>query len=194
VARPAIVEGAVIGVRHHKWEERPLVVAVKKRRERDARGTARVLHWQGGEVVDAGASPIRPGEAVVALGFPLAGLLASEVNVSIGNINAQAGLANDITKLQISVPVQPGNSGGPLLDEYGNVTGVVVQKLDAVKVWKLTGDIPQNVNFAVKGEIAQLFLGTHKISIQLGSATKKLEPAEVATKGRAFTVLIECLN
>ena len=60
------------------------------------------------------------------------------------------GLLDDISQLQISAPIQPGNSGGPLLDEYGNVAGVVVAKLRALAVAKATGDIPQNVNFAVK--------------------------------------------
>jgi len=54
---------------------------------------------------------------------------------------------------QISVPVQPGNSGGPLLDEDGNLIGVVVSKL-GLGAARVTGDIPQNVNFAVKSAYA----------------------------------------
>jgi hypothetical protein len=65
-------------------------------------------------------APVRPGEAVVALGYPLSGLLSSEANVSVGNVSALAGLHDDSRYLQISAPVQPGNSGGPLLDASGH--------------------------------------------------------------------------
>ena len=77
-------------------------------------------------------------------------MLGSQLKVSTGIVSATVGLLDDISQLQISAPIQPGNSGGPLLDEYGNVAGVVVAKLRALAVAKATGDIPQNVNFAVK--------------------------------------------
>ena len=139
----------------------------------------------------AGTS-VAPGESVIALGFPLSGLLASEVNVSPGYVSASAGIGDDTSKLQISAPVQPGNSGGPLLDQYGSVVGIVVQKLDAIKIAKITGDVPQNVNFAVKGEIAQIFLNSHQVHLTTNSSAKKLEPPEIAARGRAFTVLVQC--
>jgi S1-C subfamily serine protease len=61
-------------------------------------------------------APVRPGDTIVALGYPLSGLLSSDANVSVGNVSALAGLRDDSRYLQISAPVQPGNSGGPLLD------------------------------------------------------------------------------
>jgi hypothetical protein len=67
-----------------------------------------------------------------------------------GEISSLSGLQDDPRHWQISVPVQPGNSGGPLFDEAGNVIGVILSKLDAIKVAKFTGDLPQNVNYAVK--------------------------------------------
>jgi serine protease Do len=60
--------------------------------------------------------PVRIGEQIITFGFPLNGALASDGVLTVGNVNALAGLANDVRMLQISVPVQPGNSGGPLLD------------------------------------------------------------------------------
>ncbi len=50
--------------------------------------------------------------------------------------------------IQIAAPVQPGNSGGPVLDGAGNVVGVVVARLDALRLAQRTGRLPQNVNFA----------------------------------------------
>lgn len=75
---------------------------------------------------------------MVAFGFPLPGLLASEGNVSTGVLSATAGLQNDIRFVQISAPVQAGNSGSPLLDASGHVIGVVVAKLDALRIARLT--------------------------------------------------------
>ncbi len=68
----------------------------------------------------------RLGEAVEAFGYPLTGLLATSGNFSAGNITALAGVSDDSRYLQISVPVQPGNSGGPLLDQQGNLVGIVL--------------------------------------------------------------------
>jgi hypothetical protein len=56
-----------------------------------------------------------------------------------GNVTAVAGLGDDTRILQISAPVQPGNSGGPLLDYSGNVVGVVESKLNAITVATVTG-------------------------------------------------------
>ena len=102
---------------------------------------------------------IRPGASVVVLGYPLRDLLASEANVSTGAVSALAGPGDDRRLIQLTAPVQPGNSGGPVLDAAGNVVGVVVAKLDAIRVARSTGDIPQNVNFALSvRETARAFL------------------------------------
>jgi len=77
-------------------------------------------------------SGVRLGEGVAAFGFPLAGLLATSGNFTLGNVTAVAGLGDDTRILQISAPVQPGSSGGPLLDYSGNVVGVVEGKLNAI--------------------------------------------------------------
>jgi len=92
-------------------------------------------------------APLRAGDAIVVLGFPLSGILASTANLSVGIVSALAGLGDDARYVQISAPVQPGNSGGPLLDTSGHVVGIVTAKLNAMRVARFTGDIPQNVNF-----------------------------------------------
>jgi S1-C subfamily serine protease len=137
--------------------------------------------------------PLSPGESVVALGYPLRGLLATEANVSAGIVSALAGIRNDVTKVQISAPIQPGNSGGPLFDSRGAVVGVVVSTLNALKYAKATGTVPQNVNFAVKGEVAQLFLRSAGIMPTFGNdRSSPLSTAEIASRGRGATALVEC--
>ncbi len=69
-------------------------------------------------------SPTRLGEEIVAIGFPLAELLADSVKITTGNVNALAGLRNDTRYIQISTPIQPGNSGGPIVDRDGLLVGI----------------------------------------------------------------------
>ena len=135
---------------------------------------------------------VRPGDDIVAVGFPLNGLLADQVNVSTGSVNALAGLYNDLHVLQMSAPVQPGSSGGALFDASGNVVGVVVTKLNAKLVADETGDIPQNVNFAVKAAIARDFLKSQGVAVLAARSVARRSNADVGEIGRQVTVLVEC--
>jgi hypothetical protein len=101
-------------------------------------------------------------------------------------------VSDDSRYLQISAPVQPGNSGGPLLDAGGHIAGIVTAKLDAALVARFTGDIPQNVNFALKAEVARTFLDSKGISYQSAHSDVQLPPADVGDIARPFTVEIEC--
>jgi S1-C subfamily serine protease len=135
---------------------------------------------------------IRPGDAVVAVGFPLTGVLASEANVTTGGVSALAGMGDDFRFLQITAPVQPGNSGGPLLDGSGNVVGVVTSKLNALRMARITGDIPQNINFAVNASVARIFMDAVGISYATAPSVAAMGPADAGEKAKAFTVLLEC--
>ena len=135
---------------------------------------------------------IRPGDGVVVVGFPLPGLLASEANVTTGTVSALAGIGNDTRFLQITAPVQPGNSGGPLLDQSGQVVGIVVSKLNALTIAKATGDIPQNINFAINGAVAKSFLNSHSVEYEAGASSKRMESAEIGAAAKKFTLLREC--
>jgi S1-C subfamily serine protease len=132
------------------------------------------------------------GESIIVFGFPLTGLLASSGNLTTGIVSATAGLHDNPRHLQISAPVQPGNSGGPLLDQSGNVVGVVVAKLDAATAASLMGDIPQNVNFAIKGREVVSFLARSRITLSVVASSPKLSTEAVATTAAAFTVQIAC--
>ena len=135
---------------------------------------------------------LQAGESVMVVGYPLASILGSEPNVALGYISATTGLRGDASTFQISAPIHKGNSGGPILDQSGNVTGIVSSKLDALAVQKRTGDLPQNISFGVKGEVAQLFLEAQNVSYRSSDARRKLENTEVAAIGKAITVLVAC--
>ena len=134
---------------------------------------------------------IRAGKRITIAGFPLAGLLASGVTVTTGVVSNLAGPNNDVRLLQISAPVQPGNSGGPVLDQNGVVVGMVVAKLDALMVARAIGDIPQNVNFAIKGSVVKAFLDAHNVRYQTRSVGSGSAP-DVSALAQATTVFLQC--
>lgn len=137
------------------------------------------------------ASSAKLNSDVTAIGFPYAGLLGG-LNVTRGSVSSLKGLGGNATTMQITSPIQAGNSGGPLLSADGEVVGVVVSKLNVKKIADLTGDMPQNVNFAIRGEIAKLFLAQNGIDPLLSLTDDRLAPEDLATKARAFTTFIEC--
>jgi S1-C subfamily serine protease len=135
-----------------------------------------------------GAPAIRRGESVVAYGFPLSGLLSSDPKLTRGEINAFGGIGNDQTRFQISAEVQPGNSGGPLMDMQGNVVGIVVAKLDNRRVQNV-----DNVNFAVKGDAAQAFLRRNSQEFRTAeSRGADRSAADVGDIAHRATVMLRC--
>jgi len=131
------------------------------------------------------------GEPVAVAGYPLRGLL-SGFNMTMGNLSSLSGMGGDTRLVQITAPVQPGNSGGPMLDSSGNLMGVVVSKLDAIKAAKVTGDIPQNVNFAINANVLRAFLEANSVEYEVASSDKPLPSTAIADKAKGFTVLVEC--
>ena len=140
-----------------------------------------------------GSAP-RLGEVIVVFGFPLAQTLASTGNLTTGNITALAGLGDDSRYYQVSAPIQPGNSGGEILDMNADVVGIVESKLNALAVAAANGDIPKNVNFAVKSSIALNFLEAAGISSSYGSGRRLKDVADVAALAQGFTVQVQCLK
>src|SRR6202034_4108080 len=142
------------------------------------------------EVAPIRATAIHPGDAIIAIGYPFHGLLTSDFTVTTGIVSSLSGVFNDTRYLQISAAVQPGNSGGPLLDTNGQIVGMVAAKLNALKVAKATGDIPENVNFAIKTGALRDFLDNSVVSYQIASARSDLKTADIASNARSYTLLI----
>jgi serine protease Do len=98
------------------------------------------------------------GNSVSTVGFPDPTLQGFAPKFARGEIAALSGAADNSHYFQISVPVQPGNSGGALVDEHGNVIGIVSAKLDASVALAASGALPENVNYAVKSSLLLSFL------------------------------------
>ena len=137
--------------------------------------------------------PVLIGEQSIALGYPLASSLGSGLKVTTGNIAALTGYKNNIAELQLTAPVQPGNSGGPLLDNNGNVVGVIVSRLESVDGLK-KGRIAQNVNFAIKSNMAKIFMDLNSIDYQVKKPSDKNEVNEIVNKSQDAVVQIICKN
>jgi S1-C subfamily serine protease len=135
---------------------------------------------------------IHPGDGVIAIGYPFHGLLTSDFTVTTGIVSSLSGILNDTRYLQISAAVQPGNSGGPLLDNSGQVVGMVAAKLNALKFAKATGTIPENINFAIKTGGLRDFLDNSVVSYQTSDAKSELKTSDIARNARTFTLLISC--
>lgn len=96
------------------------------------------------------------GQRIFTYGYPMSGLLGVEPKYTEGTISALSGVGGEHTFLQISAPVQPGNSGGPVVNEQGEVVGVVVAAAAIAPFLENTGTLPQNLNWAVKAEYASV--------------------------------------
>jgi hypothetical protein len=140
--------------------------------------------------------PVLRGETVVTYGFPLSGLLSSGPTLTTGDVSALAGVRDNPLHFQISAPVQPGNSGGPLLDAQAHVIGVVVSKLNAAGIARMTGgDIPQNVNFAIKGTEAVAFLTANGVSPRLEPSTgAERRAADIGQVANPATLFLQCFR
>ena len=135
---------------------------------------------------------IRSGDSVVAIGFPYRGLLSSDFTVTTGIVSSLSGMRNDSRFLQISAPVQPGNSGGPLFDTTGQIVGVVTGKLDNLRIAVATGNIPENINFAIKTGALRDFLDNSVVPYQTAEPKGELKTTDIAGNARAYTMLISC--
>jgi len=105
------------------------------------------------------STEIRIGSEVHAIGFPLTDVLGSRSRFTTGTVSADVGIRDDPRVVQTTAPIQSGNSGGPLVDAFGQVIGVVVATLNSSLFLERTGSVPQNVNFAIKIDYLRLLAG-----------------------------------
>lgn len=132
------------------------------------------------------------GDSVVAIGFPLHGYLSSDLTVTTGIVSSLSGFRNHTGRLQISAAIQPGNSGGRLFDMSGQVAGVVVAKLNPLRMIKETGQLTENINFAIKTGALRDFLDNSVVPYQTAEPKGELKTTDVAGNARAYTMLISC--
>ena len=141
------------------------------------------------------SSKAKTGSRVFTLGFPNIHLQGTEVKYTEGTISSLSGVANNPRHFQISTPVQSGNSGGPLVNEKGQVVGIVVAKLDEEATYEITGDLPENVNYAVKSSFILPFLESIPelpIADNQDDNKQQLDRAAIIEKAKDSVVLVLC--
>jgi hypothetical protein len=137
-------------------------------------------------------APAVLGESITSYGFPLGPMLASSGNLTSGTVSAITGMQGDAKSFQITAPEQPGNSGGPVVDETGAVIGIVASKLNAMMVAAAIGDVPQNVNFAWHTNLLQTLMDNKGIAYDTATKGPAKSGVELAGVLQKATVKIEC--
>ncbi len=140
----------------------------------------------------AASRGMKLGGTVATVGFPNIGLQGFAPKLAKGEIASLSGAGDDARYFQISVPVQPGNPGGALVDERGNVVGVVSAKLSAKAALAASGALPENVNYAVKSSYLLSFLeSVPEVSAKLKEPeTKERKFEDVVKSAEQAAVLV----
>jgi len=138
--------------------------------------------------------PIVRGEEVFVLGYPFAQILDNNLNFTYGIVSSLAGVKGDIRHFMVSAPVQPGNSGGPVLDRTGALIGTVVSRLDKFKTLQVAGDLPENINFAIRGRLMSTFMESLGLAPAYNTITRLKSPTVIDEEAARYTVQILCKN
>jgi S1-C subfamily serine protease len=120
------------------------------------------------------------GDEVFTIGYPLANVLGVDPKYTEGVISAKSGLGGEAIAYQITVPVQPGNSGGPLVNQQGEVVGVITSTASSIAFFKKSGNFPQNINWAVKSDYLKLLIESAPKRVIASTRSEAIDNTEKA--------------
>ena len=132
------------------------------------------------------------GEDLLVSGYPYGDIFSNTIKVTKGIVSANKGMGDDSSQFQMDAAVQAGNSGGPIYDENGNIVGVVVQQLNKLKVAKVIGSMPENVNFGIKASTVRQFLTAAGLPTKWSNRSKKRSTKDLAKIAKNQTVMVVC--
>jgi len=132
-----------------------------------------------------------PLQEIIVAGFPFGDRYSSTLKFTKGIVSSLAGMGDNYSEIQIDAALQQGNSGGPIIDEYGNVVAVAVAKLDAKYMFDNFGIIPENTNFGIKASAVRNLLEGNQVPLKTPSTDviSKRDLSRLATDG---TVYLTC--
>lgn len=120
-------------------------------------------------------------EKVTVYGYPLVSLLGDNLSATSGSVSSLTGIKGDITQFTITAPIQPGNSGGPILSSDGALLGIVTATLNNTAL----GISTQNVNFGIRSQLVKNLLIANKITLTAFKGGVEFDPEK-------NTKLLEC--
>lgn len=124
------------------------------------------------------------GEEVFVLGYPLTQALGNEIKLTNGIVSSRTGYQGDVSTYQMSAPVQPGNSGGPMFDSKGNIIGIVVAGVPGA----------ENVGYAIKTSYLKILIESAGLNVKLPSknSISALSLSEKVKRVKNMVLYIEC--
>ena len=127
-------------------------------------------------------------EEIMVAGYPFGRSVSSSVKITRGIVSSLTGIGDNYSNMQIDAAIQPGNSGGPIIDENGNVVGVAVARLNKMLFMKERGTIPENSNFGIKSSIAYNFAEANGIELPGEKRAKmsRRDMGKLVTKGTHY--------
>lgn len=131
-------------------------------------------------------------QEIIAAGYPFGDAISSSIKITGGRVSSLSGIGDNTANMQIDAALQPGNSGGPLLNNFGNVVGVSVAKLDTEASLEQFGVLPENVNFGIKLSTLKSFLTANEIEFFEGNA-RQLTDRALGQRADEGTVHLSCL-
>jgi hypothetical protein len=133
------------------------------------------------------------GQAIVVLGYPLSDVMGNALTINPGVVSSLSGIGGEKSKFSVSANLQPGNSGGPILDMHANVVGVAEAKLNEITMLKVEGTTGGNVGFAIDTTSLLDFLRPFKTEVADSTAGQPdLSVQDVAARAKGFTVQVLC--
>jgi S1-C subfamily serine protease len=128
---------------------------------------------------------------IYAAGYPFGDVVSSAVKVTSGIVSSLVGIGDNVSNLQIDAALQPGNSGGPIIDEYGNAIGIAVAKLDLAQFIEAYQTVPENVNFGIRASVAGNLLDANNV-VALQPSSSPLSQQALGRRITDGTVYISC--
>jgi hypothetical protein len=129
-------------------------------------------------------------DEIFVAGYPFGYQVSNSIKITSGIVSSLSGIGNNFSNMQIDAAIQPGNSGGPVIDKQGNVIGIAVAKLDFESVYKDYGVVPENTNFAIKASVARNFIESNDVYLSKRNTSKKRNLGKYISNG---TFYISCM-